>query len=107
FRPPAPPNLPLPLRRLGSMSTGPSSPTSLRPPVTNGQTLSPFSHHHHQQSPPSHLSRRHTSADIRLHGWNPPGSSPLAQGIGNAPPPLPQWPTSPRGSVSHDTREVL
>jgi hypothetical protein len=53
--------------------------------------------------PPSHLSRRHTSADIRLHGWQV--NSPFSGMSGSN-----QWPPSPnRGSnLQHDnTREIL
>lgn len=51
--------------------------------------------------PPASLARRHTSADIRVHGWNgqsqqqyPPGSSPYASGQSSA-----VWPSSPRATA--------
>ncbi|KAI5794472.1 HSF-type DNA-binding-domain-containing protein [Peziza echinospora] len=102
FRPPPPPHMSsLPTRRYGSFSGGPPSPTSHRPqphqPPQPPQPLPAF------QSPPSHLSRRHTSADIRLHGWRPE-NSPFHPSNNSGS----QWPQSPRGSISHDnTRETL
>ncbi|EPS42776.1 hypothetical protein H072_3239 [Dactylellina haptotyla CBS 200.50] len=64
-------------RRFGSMS-GPSGATptsSLHPSSIDrlGGPRPPGIPVH-----PSHLSRRHTSADIRLQGWNPPGNSPFS-----------------------------
>ncbi|KAK6341703.1 hypothetical protein TWF696_008771 [Orbilia brochopaga] len=78
FRPPfsSSNNGPLTPRRFGSVSgPGGATPTSsLHPSSIDrlGPRASGVSVH------PSHLSRRHTSADIRLQGWNPPGSSPFA-----------------------------
>ncbi|KAF3927623.1 hypothetical protein AA313_de0209619 [Arthrobotrys entomopaga] len=67
-------------RRFGSMS-GPSGQTptsSLHPSSIDrlGPRASGLPVH------PSHLSRRHTSADIRLQGWNPPGNSPFSHQSG-------------------------
>ncbi|EWC44219.1 hypothetical protein DRE_06964 [Drechslerella stenobrocha 248] len=71
-------------RRFGSMSgslsgsiSGPSGATptsSIHPSSIDrlGPRASSVSSH------ASHLSRRHTSADIRLQGWNPPGNSPFS-----------------------------
>ncbi|KAJ6262843.1 hypothetical protein Dda_1400 [Drechslerella dactyloides] len=78
FRPPfaSSNNGPLTPRRFGSMSgPGGNTPTSsLHPSSIDrlGPRASSVSVH------PSHLSRRHTSADIRLQGWTPPGSSPFS-----------------------------
>ncbi|KAH0542196.1 hypothetical protein FGG08_003417 [Glutinoglossum americanum] len=92
FRPPVPPHLAMPPRRYGSVGTGNagSSPGSLRPQVpaptqpTQQHPLASVS------SPPAHLPRRHTSADIRsTHGWQAPGSSPFGSGQST------QWPSSP------------
>ncbi|KAF3939639.1 hypothetical protein ABW19_dt0203744 [Dactylella cylindrospora] len=78
FRPPfgSSHNGGLPQRRFGSMS-GPGGVTpnsSLHPSSIDrlGPRASGLQVH------PSHLSRRHTSADIRLQGWNPPGNSPFS-----------------------------
>ncbi|OTB05426.1 hypothetical protein M426DRAFT_10750 [Hypoxylon sp. CI-4A] len=76
-----------PRRSYGSVSTSQSSPSPLRsqvpapPPVPHPlATVEP---------PPSGLPRRHTSADIRAHGWqpNPPYVS--------SGPPSTHWPSSP------------
>ncbi|KAL9096751.1 MAG: hypothetical protein Q9165_001239 [Trypethelium subeluteriae] len=107
FRMPVPPHIVSP-RRYGSIGTGSGaySPSPSRghqqtanthlppPPPPSQHPLASVS------SPPTNLPRRHTSADIRLHGWQGPGSEP------NPPPPLPrspfasgqnstQWPSSP------------
>ncbi|KAK7538784.1 HSF-type DNA-binding-domain-containing protein [Phyllosticta citribraziliensis] len=83
-------------RRYGSLAQGNYSPSSLRPP---GQAPPPPPPQIHLpmgggNSPPANLSRRHTSADIRLHGWQapPPPShhSPYASGHSST-----QWPSSP------------
>jgi len=86
FRPPAPPHMSNPPRRLASVGMpGSASPNSLRPQPNPHQPIPhPLSH---LQSPPIHLSRRHTSADIRQHGWQV--NSPFS-GIGT-----PHWPPSP------------
>lgn len=105
FRPPAPPGIPNAPRRFASGGlAGSSSPNSLRPQQPSQQPsqhpLASF------QSPPSHLSRRHTSADIRLQGWqaNSPFSGLPQSGSGH------QWPPSPNRHLNphHDnTREIL
>ncbi|PWW75503.1 hypothetical protein C7212DRAFT_352380 [Tuber magnatum] len=102
FRAPPPPipNVP---RRFGSVGlAGGSSPNALRPqqPSQQPPAQHPLASFH---SPPSHLSRRHTSADIRLHGWQ--ANSPFSGMSGSN-----QWPPSPNRSsnLQHDnTREIL
>ncbi|KAK8212520.1 HSF-type DNA-binding-domain-containing protein [Phyllosticta capitalensis] len=83
-------------RRYGSMAQGTYSPSSLRPP---GQAPPPPPPQIQlplggRNSPPANLSRRHTSADIRLHGWQAPPPpthhSPYASGHSST-----QWPSSP------------
>jgi hypothetical protein len=87
------------------MGRAPLHPPQPPPPPT--LLLQPRESHQHPlatvtTSPPaaSHLSRRHTSADIRLHGWQggsppgganggPAGSSPFGSGAGG------YWPSSP------------
>ena len=108
FRAPLPPHLASP-RRNGSLSVpeeGPS-PSTARPtqvyvnlpPPMPPQPVQPVQPHPlaHAASPPANLSRRHTSADIRLQGWQgqaPPvamnGSSPYHSGQNST-----HWPSSP------------
>lgn len=86
-------------RRYGSIgSTSTLSPSSLRyqappPPPLQPHPLASV------QSPPTGLPRRHTSADIRAHGWQPT-PSPFATEHASS-----QWPPSPkRGPISEDQR---
>lgn len=102
YRPPVPSHLSITPRRYGSIgaNTTQSSPSSLRPqappPPPPPHPLSNAS------SPPTNLSRRHTSADIRTaQGWqnNP---SPFASGQSSS-----AYPSSPkRGpmTISEDQR---
>lgn len=90
FRPPAPPYGANPPRRHGPSNLGNSSPSSLRPqPSPLHLTPHPLSSY---QSPQSHLTRRHTAADIRVHqqqsGWQ--SNSPFS-GLGQSS----LWPPSP------------
>lgn len=100
FRAPVAPHLAISPRRYGSIGSGNSaySPSSARtpagppppPPIPQQHPLANVT------SPPTNLPRRHTSADIRLHGWQggPPsqstGQSPYASGHNSS-----QWPSSP------------
>jgi hypothetical protein len=96
FRPPAPPSQPS--RRLASAGiSGSSSPNSLKPQRDPQQSIPHPLSNLQSQSPPSHLSRRHTSADIRQHGWQV--NSPFS-GIGQ----MPHWPPSP-GKPPNDYRD--
>jgi hypothetical protein len=57
-------------------------------------------------SPPTNLPRRHTSADIRLHGWQPGQSAldhhtPSASGQNST-----QWPSSPHRTPLHGDQEI-
>jgi hypothetical protein len=106
YRPPIPPHLSITPRRYGSVA-GPStasSPSSGRPqPPPSQNTLHPHSQTPQAphplsavHSPPMGLSRRHTSADIRVHGWQPQ-ASPFGSGQNSA-----QWPSSPkRGPIDN------
>jgi hypothetical protein len=110
YKPPVPAHLAISPRRYGSIGAGNYSPSSSRapashqppppppppqpaPPViqqpgsgaTLGSNLAPSS-----SSPPYNLYRRHTSADIRTHGWQPQQPSQPQQ-----PPPQPQQPNVP------------
>ncbi|KAF1978528.1 hypothetical protein BU23DRAFT_226923 [Bimuria novae-zelandiae CBS 107.79] len=103
FKAPVPAHLATSPRRYGSIGTGNYSPSSARTPAapqpppppppsiqhpggTLGSNLGPSA------SPPYNLYRRHTSADIRTHGWqtHPPSQSPYASGQNST-----QWPSSP------------
>ncbi|KAG9245125.1 HSF-type DNA-binding-domain-containing protein [Calycina marina] len=98
-RPAVPSQLATP-RRYGSIGAGTSqsSPSSLRPQIP---LPPPPPHLHPQQSassPPSNLSRRHTSADIRNEqGWQQQQNiSPFASGQAST-----AWPSSPkRGPIA-------
>lgn len=98
YRPPVPSNLSISTRRpYGSIgaSTQPS-PSPLRggpPPPHPTHPLAVV------EPPPSSLARRHTSADIRAHGWqpNPPP-------FGSSGPPSTQWPSSPGRVAPEDQR---
>ncbi|KAK3683836.1 HSF-type DNA-binding-domain-containing protein [Podospora appendiculata] len=112
YRPSIPSNLSMSTRRsYGSIggNTTQSSPSSLRsqppPPPPGPHPLA------NVELPPGSLARRHTSADIRDHGWQAP-PPPFASG-----PPSSQWPSSPsrvaggddlrmRDSFSHYSLQV-
>ena len=105
FRPPVPPHLSVTPRKYGSVGNAHSSPSSMR-------------HHMPQPPPPQHplasvtspvgsIPRRHTSADIRLHGWQGSSSTPYSSGNSSG-----QWPSSPNrahgaGDSSQHVRDVL
>lgn len=104
YRPPVPSNLSISPRRpygsIGASTTTQSSPSSLRPqppppPVGPHPGPHPLSA---VEPPPGSLARRHTSADIRAHGWQP-NPSPFASG-----PPSSQWPSSPNRVDPEDQR---
>ena len=107
FRPPPPPHnmSSLPPRRYGSFNAGqptggPPSPNTLRPqqPPPPPPPSQPTSQ---QQLLPG-FQRRHTSADIRQHGWRPE-SSPFHPSNNQSP----QWPPSPNRNPHDNTRETL
>ncbi|KAK5118141.1 hypothetical protein LTR62_004188 [Meristemomyces frigidus] len=104
-------------RRYGSIGSGPGaySPTSSRlnyppppppPPQPQQQQPHPLSN---MQSPSANLARRHTSADIRIPGWQggqiPPqynhGSSPYASGQSSS-----AWPSSPRVAPNSGDQQI-
>lgn len=106
FRAPVPPHLQVTPLRFGSIGggSGAYSPTSSRPnyppppppPPPQPQQQHPLSN---TASPPANLARRHTSADIRVHGWQGGqqpsqynhNGSPYASGQNSS-----AWPSSPR-----------
>jgi hypothetical protein len=123
FRTPVAPHLAqLSPRRYGSIGSGSNSyspnpartPAQPQPPPPPPPMQHPLSQ---VCSPPSNLSRRHTSADIRLHGWQggppgtgggppPPSHSPYASGHNST-----QWPSSPHrtpiGGGDQQLRDAL
>lgn len=102
FRPAVPPHLAISPRKYGSIgnSTAASSPSSLRyqqqppPPPPPPHPLASVS------SPPTNLPRRHTSADIRVHGWVPQ-PSPFAPGHTSS-----QYPSSPKRGPSNEDQRI-
>nr|POE89817.1 hypothetical protein CFP56_20286 [Quercus suber] len=113
-----PPHLQTSPRRYGSMSgSGPYSPATSRPtaappppPVSQPPQQPPQPPHplSNMSSPPG-LPRRHTSADIRVQGWQggqpppnyPPGSSPYASGQSST-----VWPSSPRTQTHAGDQQI-
>jgi hypothetical protein len=94
-------------RRYGSVGTAhalptyrPQLPAQVPPPQHPLKSVS-------SQSQASNVGRRHTSADIRQHGWLPPGASPYGSGQSST-----NWPPSPKraptaGDSSQQVRDVL
>lgn len=107
--PPPPHHSSVSPRRCGSVGNGRYSPGSLRshgppPPPPPPYSLSSM---HSSAASAAGLGRRHTSADIRLHGWQGPAGSPFASGQSSV-----QWPSSPKrtsnaGDHSQHVRDVL
>lgn len=112
FRAPVPTHLQVSPRRYGSIGTGSGaySPSSARPTYLPPPPPPPPSQHPlaTMSSPPANLARRHTSADIRVHGWSggqPPqfnhGSSPYASGQSSS-----AWPSSPRAAANPGDQQL-
>jgi hypothetical protein len=100
IRPPVPSHLSVSPRRYGSIGTANSSPNYNRPHIPPQQSgphpLSAVS------SPPGpNLARRHTSADIREHGWPVTSGSPFGPGNASA-----QWPSSPQRTTNVSDQQV-
>ena len=123
-RAPVPQYLQVSPRRYGSIGTGGNgaySPTSNRPPYANAinpppapPPVQPPQQQHPlatMTSPPSNLPRRHTSADIRVQGWEggqppPPGpygqgTSPYQSGQSSG-----AWPSSPRTAANPGDQQI-
>ncbi|KAK4033881.1 HSF-type DNA-binding-domain-containing protein [Parachaetomium inaequale] len=102
YRPSVPSNLSISTRRpygsIGGNSTQ-SSPSSIRvqPPPPPPPGPHPLAN---VELPPGSLARRHTSADIRAHGWQP-NPPPFASG-----PPSSQWPSSPNRLAPGDDQRI-
>lgn len=125
IRPPMPPHLTASPRRYGSVSaaagSSPNHPSRSQIPsvVTPQQPMPPQPLSSASSPPNPSLARRHTSADIRQHGWPPPGISPFPSPHHphhphhpphQAAPPPPAWPPSPHrtpNSSDQQVREVL
>ncbi|KAK2054066.1 HSF-type DNA-binding protein [Colletotrichum caudatum] len=105
YRPPVPSNLSVSTRRpYGSIGggTAPQASSPLRaaappPPPPGPHPLAQV------EAPPGSLARRHTSADIRAHGWQPSAPPPFASGPPSGPPSGP-WPSSPSRLAPEDQR---
>jgi hypothetical protein len=99
YRPPVPSNLSISTRRpygsIGASTTQPS-PSALRGPPPPPPGPHPLAN---VELPPASLARRHTSADIRAHGWQP-----TPPPFGNSGPPSTQWPSSPSRVAPEDQR---
>ncbi|KAJ5571917.1 Heat shock factor (HSF)-type DNA-binding [Penicillium sp. DV-2018c] len=109
IRPPVPPHLSVSPRRYGSISGATPASAYARPqPPVAPPPQQPMPHPLSvSTSPGPNLARRHTSADIRQHGWSPSSGAPYPPGN----PPSGPWPPSPghRTPVSSDqqVRDVL
>ncbi|KAK5731581.1 Flocculation suppression protein [Elasticomyces elasticus] len=112
------PHLQVSPRRYGSIGTanGAYSPTSTRPsnyppppPPPQPQHQQPHPLSNMASPPPANLARRHTSADIRIQGWNGQqpqsqynhGSSPYASGQSSS-----AWPSSPRMTANPGDQQL-
>jgi hypothetical protein len=96
YRPSVPSNLSISTRRpYGSIgaNTTQSSPSSLRPQPPPPPPAGPHPLAN-MEVPPGSLARRHTSADIRAHGWQPTNPPPFSSGPNSS-----QWPSSPNRAV--------
>jgi hypothetical protein len=111
IRPPVPSHLAVSPRRYGSIGGPNASPSYNRSQAPPAPPQPPMPHPlSTASSPPGpNLARRHTSADIRQHGWPPPGVSPFPSthqsGTATAP-----WSPSPHRtptSSEQQVREVL
>ncbi|EGE07216.1 hypothetical protein TEQG_06289 [Trichophyton equinum CBS 127.97] len=105
IRHPLPPHITISPHRQGSLGGNPT-PIYSKPHIPHQSTLHPLSS---VTSPPGpNLARRHTSADIRQHGWPPSaGPSPNSQ---YGPNPSMQWPSSPgrnHNSSDQHVRDAL
>lgn len=132
YKPPVPAHLAISPRRYGSIGTGNYSPSSARtpsshhpppppppPPPPSAQPPPGSSNAGNSSgsssSPPYNLYRRHTSADIRTHGWPPQPPPPPPSGAAHSPYASghnsTQWPSSPHrtpiGGGDQQLRDAL
>ena len=106
FRPPVPAHLSDSPRRYGSVGGANASPSNHRPAVTV-QPPAPHPLSSASSPPGPNLARRHTSADIRQHGWPASASSPFSSNTRSSP-----WSPSPHkaqpaNSNDQNLRDVL
>ncbi|KAL1999514.1 hypothetical protein VTN02DRAFT_4390 [Thermoascus thermophilus] len=109
IRPPVPQHLSVSPRRYGSIGTANSSPNYNRPQISVQQHLAPHPLASVSSPPGPNLARRHTSADIRQHGWAPTSTSPFSSGntAGNLPGNVnTHWPSSPHRTPTSSEQEV-
>ncbi|OLN92217.1 Transcription factor SFL1 [Colletotrichum chlorophyti] len=104
YRPPVPSNLSISTRRpYGSIGggTAPQASSPLRgappPPPPGPHPLAQV------EPPPGNLARRHTSADIRAHGWQPSAPQFASSGPPSGPP-SGHWPSSPSRGPPEEQR---
>ena len=110
YRPHVPSNLSAGSRRpYGSISgTSPNQSSPLR----NAAPAPPPPTQHLLPTPPdfpANMARRHTSADIREHGWQPqqqPSAQPGASPYSGSNPPSAPWPSSPNRNGHEDQQRL-
>lgn len=103
IRPPFPPHLTVSPRRYGSIGAANNSPNYNRPQPPPVMPPQQMPHPLSSVSPPGpNLGRRHTSADIRQHGWPPPGISPFPTANQGGSP----WPPSPHRTPTSSDQQV-
>ncbi|KAG2417142.1 hypothetical protein HFD88_008360 [Aspergillus terreus] len=111
IRPPVPSHLAVSPRRYRSIGGPNASPSYNRSQAPPAPPQPPMPHPlSTASSPPGpNLARRHTSADIRQHGWPPPGVSPFpsAHQSGTATAPWSPSPHRTPTSSEQQVREVL
>ena len=103
IRPPMPSQIAVSPRRFGSVGGGHASPGFTRPPLPQPPPQAhPLSSATSPGSGPN-LARRHTSADIREHGWPLPNAngSPFASGNSSV-----QWPSSPHHTPQQGDQHI-
>lgn len=101
IRPPFPAHLAVSPRRYGSIGAANNSPNYNRPQPPPVMPPQQMPHPLSTVSPPGpNLGRRHTSADIRQHGWPPPGISQFGNQAANA------WPPSPHRTPTSSDQQV-
>jgi len=109
IRPAVPQHLAVSPHRYDSVGTASSSPNYNRPQVPVQQHLAPHPLSSVSSPQGPNLARRHTSADIRQHGWAPTGTSPFSSGntagnvSGNA---TTAWPPSPHRTPTSSEQQV-
>ncbi|KAK4151029.1 HSF-type DNA-binding-domain-containing protein [Chaetomidium leptoderma] len=105
YRPSVPSNLSISTRRpygsIGGNSTQ-SSPSSIRVQQPPPPPPPPGPHPLANVELPNSLARRHTSADIRAHGWQPNNPPPF----GPSGPPSSHWPSSPNRLALGDDQRI-